>query len=88
MECPLIPLAKRLRLLRGEQSQAFVSKVAGVSPATVSNWESGAHEIGAKALVRLARHWGVSVDYLLGTTDNRTASRRKCAQTNAKSRKA
>lgn len=81
-------VAKRLRTLRGSDSQASIAAVAGVSPATVSNWESATHEIGAESLARLAKHWRVSVDYLLGMTDNATPPARKRAQRAARSRKA
>ena len=46
--------------------------VAGVTTGTISGWKRGAEPRPA-VLVRLARYFGVSVDYLLGLTEVRTS---------------
>lgn len=45
-----------------------VAKVIGVSSATCTKWKNGAIPNG-ETLLKLADHLGVSVDYLLGRTD-------------------
>lgn len=62
-------IAKRLSDLRGKAPQAEIAKVAGVSPASISNWEAGLHFPPADAIAKLAVHWKVSADYLVGISD-------------------
>ena len=47
-------------------SQEQLAQRLGVSNKTIYNWQSGATEIPASALVAMARMWNVSSDYLLG----------------------
>lgn len=47
-------------------TQAAVARAAGVSPATVSMWMSGARKPTVAALTRISDTYGVSVDFLLG----------------------
>jgi len=61
----------RLRALREQfnHSQEGIATVAGVTQVTWSNWEK--EPPGQfKALARIARHYGVSADYLLGIVDD------------------
>ena len=37
---------------------------------SISRYESGAHEADYATLIRIADYFNVSVDYLLGRTDN------------------
>lgn len=46
--------------------------VTGVTTGTISGWKRGAEPRPA-ILVRLAKYFGVSVDYLLGLTEVRTS---------------
>lgn len=46
-------------------SQKFVAVSVGVSPASVSMWESGTKDPTRENLIKLADLFGVSVDYLL-----------------------
>lgn len=50
---------------RRHMSQKFVALSVGVSPPTVSMWESGRKEPTRENLVKLANLFGVTVDYLL-----------------------
>ena len=61
----------RIKQLREDQgkSQKEVSVDLGVSQATVSGWESGLKTPSAKSTLRIAKYFKVSVDYLLGLTD-------------------
>jgi transcriptional regulator with XRE-family HTH domain len=70
-------IAERLIELRGKVSLAEIAKVAGVSSATtVSNWEnwqSEAHSMPpADVVAKLAQHWKVSADFIVGLSDFRT----------------
>lgn len=64
-------LAERLKLLR-TQKKIGQKELAGYlrcSTGTVSNYEHGVHLPDLITLVKMAAFYGVSVDYLLGTTD-------------------
>jgi transcriptional regulator with XRE-family HTH domain len=51
-------------------TQTQAAKFAGVSVAMYQFYEYGRHEPKVSALVALAKHCGVSLDYLTGLTDN------------------
>ena len=65
-------VAERIRLLRNEKNigQNELSKRLGVSNASISYWENAKQEPSASALYKLATYFDVSVDYLLGITDD------------------
>lgn len=71
-ERKLSKTATRLVELRGKATQGEIAKIAGASTSSISNWESDIHSPPADAIVRLATHWGVSVEYLLGLSDFRS----------------
>ena len=62
----------RLRLAREQRgiSQRDLGKAMGVSAVTISRYETGEHEPGIAELVKIADYFNVSVDYLLGRTDD------------------
>lgn len=47
-----------------------VAKDTGISVGNMYNWRSGRSNPGARALEKLSVYFNVSVDYLLGKTDN------------------
>ncbi len=61
----------RLRELREENgyTQEFVSKTLNVKQNTYSQYEAGQRQIPIPLLIKLARLYGVSVDYILELTD-------------------
>ncbi|MCL2357141.1 MAG: XRE family transcriptional regulator [Defluviitaleaceae bacterium] len=66
-------IAERLRALRKEHGlskRALVSKLP-LNYSTYANYESGFREPNSEILQMLARHFGVSIDYLLGVSENR-----------------
>lgn len=66
----------RLRELReaaGYKSQQAFADAFGVAQSTVGGWEAGKREPNYETTMRLARFFGVSVDSLLGHTDERAA---------------
>lgn len=59
---------KQLRLKKGLKQWA-VAKVLGYRYTAISNYESGRNEPSIKDLIRLAKFFNVSVDYLIGASD-------------------
>ena len=57
-------------------SQKDAAEQLQVSAATVNNWESGRRLPTIDALEKMADLYGVSTDYLLGSTDSSTPFRR------------
>ena len=49
--------------------QCVVAKRLSVSPATLSRYESRQIEIPVRKLIMLAKYYNVSVDYLVGLSD-------------------
>ena len=62
---------ERLRELREERglSAKTLGKSIGVSDAAVLNWENDINDIKGEYIVRLAKFFGMSTDYLLGLED-------------------
>lgn len=69
MKTKALPLGKRLRQCRGTKPAREIAAVLGVAEQTLTSWERGRAEPGCATLVALAKHYGVSVDWLLGLTN-------------------
>jgi len=69
--------AERLRTLRRERgmTQDALSKIIGVGQDAVSIYERGLHYPEVRNLIILADFFGVSIDYLVGRTDNPEVNR-------------
>jgi transcriptional regulator with XRE-family HTH domain len=67
-------LGQRLRLARENKgwTQVYVAKLLGITSQALSNYERGERDPDTPLLNRLAELYGVSVDYLLGRTDDPT----------------
>ena len=63
---------KRIRDLRedNELIQKQLSKVLNCSQQVYSNYELGQRDIPTDVLIKLSNFYTVSVDYILGITDN------------------
>ena len=63
---------RRLRDLREDRdwNQTTVARMLEMSQTGYSKYETGENDIPTQVLIRLARIYGTSVDYLLGETDN------------------
>jgi len=61
----------RIKHLRDQigETQDDIAKLLGTSRPTVTRYENGKREPDFNTIVKLARHFNVSVDYLLGLTD-------------------
>ncbi len=62
----------RLKALRRSKnlSQLKVALDLNMNQNSISRYENGEREADYATLVRIAEYFGVSVDYLLGRTDN------------------
>lgn len=67
----------RIRDLREDLdlSQAKVAKMLGMSQTGYSKYETGENDIPTAILIKLARFYGTSVDYLLGETNQKNRYR-------------
>jgi transcriptional regulator with XRE-family HTH domain len=67
-------LAERLRSLREEKNltQKELAQVLSLSSkSTITNYEQNDREPDYETLIKIAKYFGVSTDYLLGLTDNK-----------------
>jgi transcriptional regulator with XRE-family HTH domain len=64
---------QRIRNLREDRdlNQQTLADLLNVSQTTYSRYESGNLDIPSVSLIKLAKFYGTSIDYLLGLTDNR-----------------
>ncbi|MCI5891783.1 MAG: helix-turn-helix domain-containing protein [Clostridiales bacterium] len=65
-------LLKRLRDLREDRDlkQQEVAEVLNISQRTYSGYETGTRMIPYTCLIKLAKYYNTSTDYILGLTDN------------------
>lgn len=61
---------RKLRIERG-LNQVELGRALGVAKQTVSNWENSNIQPSVDMLVKIARYFSVSTDYLLGLDDRR-----------------
>lgn len=63
---------KRIRDLREDRdlNQTKVAKMLGMSQTGYSKYETGENDIPTSILIKLSRFYNVSIDYILGETDN------------------
>ena len=61
----------RIRDLREDRdlNQTIVAKYLGMSQTGYSKYETGENDIPTDVLIKLARFYSTSIDYLLGETD-------------------
>lgn len=63
---------KRIRDLREDHdlTQRQIGEILSCSQRVYSNYERGELDIPTEILIKLANYYDVSVDYILGRTDN------------------
>ena len=68
----VIILYTRIRDLREDKdlNQTAVAKMLGMSQTGYSKYETGENDIPTAVLIKLADLYNVSIDYILGQTDN------------------
>ena len=64
---------QRIRDLREDRdlNQTQVAQMLGMSQTGYSKYETGENDIPTTVLIKLARFYGTSIDYLLGETNKR-----------------
>ena len=64
---------KRIRDLREDRdlTQKDLAKILSCSQQVYSNYELGQRDIPTDILIKLSRFYNVSVDYILGLSDNK-----------------
>ena len=69
----VINMYPRIRNLRedADLNQTQVAEHLGMSQTGYSKYETGENDIPSQILIKLAKLYKTSVDYLLGLTDNR-----------------
>ena len=69
----MMKLTERLYTLRKEQklTQGSAAKELGISLKSYCRYEAGEREPAASVLVRMADFYGVSLDYLVGRSEER-----------------
>lgn len=62
---------ERLKDMREDNdlTQADIANLLGTTRQQVSKWETGAQMMGVDKYIKLAKHYNISVDYLLGLID-------------------
>jgi transcriptional regulator with XRE-family HTH domain len=68
---------KRIHDLRedADLNQTQIASYLGMSQTGYSKYETGENDIPTQVLIKLARYYKTSVDYLLGLTDNKNPYR-------------
>lgn len=69
--------AERIKALRTEQgmTQDTLGEIIGVKRYAVYTYEKGLNYPEVRCLIALADYFGVSIDYLVGRTDNPEVNR-------------
>lgn len=64
---------KRIRDLRedADKTQTQIAQMLGTSQTMYARYERGASELPIRHLIRLAKFYGVSTDYILGLSQQR-----------------
>jgi len=64
---------KRIRDLREDSdlTQKQIAEILGMSQTGYSKYETGENDIPTTVLIKLAQFYGVSIDYILGVTDEK-----------------
>ena len=70
----MVELGTKLKELRKqhEWTQVYVAKKVSVTSSVISAYENGIRQPSYEALIKLARLYGVSTDYLLGVSPKRS----------------
>ncbi len=64
----------RIRVLREDhdKTQQNIADILGTSQTMYARYERGASELPVRHLIRLSKYYNVSMEYIVGLTDNKT----------------
>lgn len=74
-----LSLGQRIGILRDHESQQDLADAIGVPRSNVRNWELDIREPKASSICKLADHFNVTSDYILGLSDDPTVDKYKQA---------
>ena len=68
---------QRIQDLRADSdlSQKQMSEILHISQRSYSHYETGTRNIPTEMLIRLANYYDISIDYLVGRTNNKKVSK-------------
>lgn len=72
----MIEFCRRMRALRIErgETQVQAAQDIGITDQQYQRFEAGKQKPGLDVLIAIADHFGVSIDYLTGRTENRAVN--------------
>ena len=72
----MIEFCRRMRALRIErgETQVQAAQYIGITDRQYQRFEAGKQKPGFDVLIAIADHFGVSIDYLTGRTENRAVN--------------
>ena len=72
----MIEFCRRMRALRIErgETQVQAAQDIGITDRQYQRFEAGQQKPGFDVLIAIADHFGVSIDYLTGRTENRAVN--------------
>ena len=72
----MIEFCRRMRALRIErgETQVQAAQDIGITDRQYQRFEAGKQKPGLDVLIAIADHFGVSIDYLTGRTENRAVN--------------
>ena len=67
-------MSNRLRDLRedADLNQTQLAQILGMSQTGYSKYETGENDIQTQVLIKLAKHYKTSIDYILGVSNDRS----------------
>ena len=67
------PMYKRLKDLREDNdlSQTQLARILNISQRGYSHYETGNNDIPTEILIKLAKYYNTSIDYILGLTNEK-----------------
>lgn len=67
-------MSNRLRDLRedADLNQTQLAQILGMSQTGYSKYETGENDIPTQVLIKLAKHYKTSIDYILGVSNDRS----------------
>ncbi|MFZ7807720.1 MULTISPECIES: helix-turn-helix domain-containing protein [Bacillus cereus group] len=70
---------QRLKDLRREKklTQQDIADVLGIEKSNISRFESGKQSLSSENIIKTAKYFNVSVDYILGISDYKTINKKK-----------
>ncbi|EJR59500.1 MULTISPECIES: helix-turn-helix domain-containing protein [Bacillus cereus group] len=70
---------QRLKDLRREKklTQQDIADVLGIEKSNISRFESGKQSLSSENIIKTAKYFDVSVDYILGISDYKTINKKK-----------